>query len=78
MRAGGGFGVILHAEDRLTAMAEAFERLIVQIDVGDVDVVEVERIGVDREAVIVRGDLDALGEFVATGWLAPRWPNFNL
>ncbi len=45
-------------------MAEAFERLVVQIDVGDVDVVEVERIGIDREAVIVRGDFHLVGELV--------------
>ena len=46
-------------------MAEAFERLVVEIHVGDLDFVEVERIGVHREAVIVRSDLDALGELVA-------------
>ncbi len=64
VRAGRGFGMILHAEDRLAAMAEAFERLVVEIDVGDVDVVVAERIGIDREAVIVRGDFDALRQFV--------------
>ena len=62
VRAGRGFGVVLHAEDRLAAVAEAFERLVVQIDVRDLDVVGVERIGIDREAVIVRGDFDALRE----------------
>ncbi len=41
-------------------MAEAFEGLVVEIHVSDLDFVEVERIGIDREAVIVRGDLDAL------------------
>ena len=58
VRAGRGFGVVLHAEDRLAAVAEAFERLVVQVDVRDFDVVQVERIGIDREAVVVRGDLD--------------------
>ena len=38
VRPGRGFRVILHAEDRLAAMAEAFERLVVQIDVRDFDV----------------------------------------
>ena len=64
VRTGRGFGVVLHAEHRVVAVAEAFERLVVEIDVGDFDVVEVERIGVHREAVIVRGDLDLLGDFV--------------
>ena len=55
-----GFGVILHAENGLAAMAEALQRLVVQIHVGDVDVVGVERIGIDREAVIMRRDLHPL------------------
>src|SRR4051794_19639454 len=42
MRAGGGFGVVLHAEDRVIAVAEAFERLVIQIDVSDVNLVHVE------------------------------------
>ena len=45
-------------------MAETFERLIVEIDVRDVDVAGVERIGVDREAVVVRSDFDTLGDFI--------------
>ena len=40
VRAGRGFGMILHAEHRLAAMTEAFERLVVQIDVRDFDIVE--------------------------------------
>ena len=44
VRAGRGFGVVLHAEDRVVAVAEAFERLVVQVHVGDVDFVQVERI----------------------------------
>ena len=67
MRAGRGFGVVLDAEDGLAPVAETFERLVVQVDVGDVDVVRVERIGIDREAVVVRGDFDALGELVHHG-----------
>ena len=59
VRAGRGLGMVLHAEDRLAAMAEAFQRLVVQIDVGDFDLAEFERIGIHREAVIVRGDLHA-------------------
>ena len=42
-------------------LAEAFQSLVVKVDVGDLDVVEIERVGVDREAVIVGGDLDFLG-----------------
>ena len=35
-------------------MTEAFQRLVVQIDVRHFDFVQVERIGIHREAMIVR------------------------
>src|ERR1017187_6847240 len=65
VRAGRGFGMVLHTEYRLAAVAETFQRLIVQIDVGDFDLAQVERIRVHGEPVIVRGDLHAPGEFIA-------------
>ena len=64
MRAGRGFGMVLDAEDGLAAMAEAFQRLVVQVDVREFDFVLVQRVGVDREAVIVRGDFDVAGDLV--------------
>ena len=64
VRAGRGLGMVLHAEHRMIAMAEAFQRLVVQIDVGELDLVQVERIGIHREAVIVRRDLHLVGELV--------------
>ena len=51
----------------MAAVAEAFERLVVQVDVRDFDLVEIERIGIDGEAVIVRGDLDRLVSSLSTG-----------
>ena len=35
VRTRSGFGVVLHAENRVVAEAETFERLVVQVDVGD-------------------------------------------
>src|SRR5271165_3184904 len=58
VRAGRGFRVILHAEQRQIAVAQAFERVVVQIDVGEFDFAVRERIGVDGEVVIVCRDLD--------------------
>ena len=58
VRAGGGLGVVLHGQDRLAAVAEAFQRLVVEVDVRELDVVLAERVGVDGEAVVLRGDLD--------------------
>jgi hypothetical protein len=36
------FRVILDAENRLAAMAESFECLVIQIDVSDIDVIRFE------------------------------------
>ncbi len=58
------FGVILDAERRMIAMAKAFQRIVIQIHVRDFDFVQVERIGIHREAVIVRCDLHLAGDFV--------------
>jgi hypothetical protein len=37
VRAGRGLGMVLHAEDRVVAVAEPFERLVVQVDVREFD-----------------------------------------
>src|SRR5258708_33787154 len=39
-------------------MAEAFQGLVVEIDVGELDVVLAEGVGIDREAVVLGRDLD--------------------
>jgi len=61
VRAGAGFGVVLHAEERQGAMAKAFEGVVVEVDVGKVDFGGVERVRVDGEVVIMAGDLDLAG-----------------
>ncbi len=45
-------------------MPESFQRLIVQIDVSDLDFALVERVGIHREPVVVRRDLDLVGHSV--------------
>ena len=40
VRTGRRFRMILHAEHRLVPVAESFQRLVVQIDVGDLDFVQ--------------------------------------
>jgi hypothetical protein len=43
--AGRGFGVVLHAEERQRFVAQAFERLVVQVNVGQVDLAELMESG---------------------------------
>ncbi len=67
---------------------QAFDHVVVQIDVGDehlaVLAVFKRRVdlladrGVDREAVVVGGDLTLPVVRSLTGWSMPRWPNLSL
>ncbi len=60
VRTGGGFGMILHAEGRQFAVPDAFDRLIVQIDVRDFRVARAATPH-PSEAVVLRGDLHLAG-----------------
>lgn len=53
--------MVLHAEQRQRVMPQAFERIVVQVDVRQVNFALFQRVGVDGEVVIVRGDLDLAG-----------------
>src|SRR5580700_9013650 len=64
VRPGCGFRMILYTEHRMISMPEAFERIVVQIGVSNFDFVEIERVGIDREAVIMRRDLDFARNFI--------------
>jgi hypothetical protein len=64
MRAGCRFGVILHAEDRPLALAKAFDGLIIQIEMRQLELLGQLR---DGEAVVVRRDLDFAREEVLDG-----------
>src|SRR5579872_1138812 len=64
MRPGRGFRMVLHTENRMAAMAEAFERLVVQVDVRKIDFAGVKRIRIDGETVVMRSDFNLTGDFV--------------
>ena len=78
VRAGRGFGVVLHAERRVVAVTETFERLVVEVHVSEFDVEAFERIGIDREAMIVRGDLDLLRELIEHRVVGAAMSEFQL
>src|SRR5690606_8368900 len=61
VRAGGGFRVVLHREDRQLLVAQALDGVIVEIDFRDDGVAGLEALGIRREAVVLRGDGDATG-----------------
>ena len=52
--------MILDREDRQGFVSQAGDRLVVEIDVRDLNIGR-EAVAIDRKAVIVRGDLDLAG-----------------
>ena len=60
MRAGRRFGVILNGKNRQLAVRQSLDRIVVQIQMSDVDRA-LERIRINGEAVILRRDLDFPG-----------------
>src|SRR5262249_40631108 len=52
------FRVILHAKQRQIPVPHPFQRVVVQIDVGKVDFTLRKGVGINREVMIVRSDLD--------------------
>ena len=49
-----GFRVVLHAEDGVIPEAETFERLVVQIHMGNLNVTGGQRIRIDAKPMILR------------------------
>src|ERR1043166_6571072 len=78
MRSRRRLGVVRHGEHGLAAVAEAFERLVIEIDVRVLDVVLAERLGIDGEAVVLRGDLDAARAQVLHRMIAAAVPELEL
>jgi len=61
VRAGAGLGVVLDAEDGKRFVAEAFDGLVVEVDVRHHAAVGFQGFAIDREAVILAGDFDPAG-----------------
>ena len=69
--------MILDAEDGQVLVPHAFERLIVQVDVRQLDVAG-KGLWVDGEPVVLSRDLDLAGPFVPDGVIGARCPNLSL
>src|SRR5260221_5786519 len=55
IRAGGGFGMILDAENRQRFVPQPLDGVVVEIDVRNLHVAR-QRIRIDREPMVLRGD----------------------
>src|SRR5690349_3108519 len=70
VRAGGGLGVVLDREGAEGGGGDALVGLVVPVDVRLGEAGALERGDVDREAVVLRRDLDLAGRHVADGLVA--------
>src|SRR5687768_2988554 len=72
-----GLRMVLNSHGRLAAMAEPLQSLIVEIDVGVLDVVLTERVRIDGESVILRGDLHPAGAQILHRMVAAAMSEFQ-
>ena len=70
MRPRRSFRVVLHREERQIAVAHAFERIVVEIHVGQFDLALRERVGIDGEVMVVGGDFDLAADQLLY-WMIP-------
>jgi hypothetical protein len=61
VRAWGGLRVILHAEEGQIAVAQTFERFVVQVSMCELDFTLGQRIWIDGEVMVMSRDFDLSG-----------------
>src|SRR5207247_6142256 len=77
MRARRRLGMILNAERGKSTVFKAFNGVLVQIDVSNVDFVHVQTFRVDSESVILRGNFHLLALDVQDGMISTMMPEFQ-
>ena len=78
MRTGPRFGVILNRKHRQAAMAHSFQTAIVQIEVRQFNVVQVQAVRINREAVIVGRDFAFAAAVIFDRLIASAMTEFQL
>src|SRR5262252_5224501 len=78
VRSGRRLGVILHAEQWRLLVAHAFARMVVQVDMRDFHVARRKRVRIDRETMILRGNLHLFGQQILHRMIRAVVPKFQL
>src|SRR5438093_11341782 len=71
-------GVVLHGEDGELLVNHPLDRVVVQVPVGDLELGRLHGLRVDREAVVLRGDVDPPGAEVLDGLVPAAVPELQL
>ena len=64
------FRVVLHAEQRQRLMPQPFKRLVVQVNMRQLNFICVNRVGIDSEVVVVCRDLNLPGRVITDRMVA--------
>ena len=72
-----GLGVILDGKDGKFLMPHPFERSVIEVQLCDFDLIGIERVGIDRESMILRGDHDPTGLEVLDRLIGPPMAEFQ-
>ena len=78
VRTGRRFGVVLNTERRHRPVLQAFDRVIVQIHVRNIDVVQVETLRIHSETMILRRDFHLLARDVQDRVISAMMPELQL
>src|SRR5258707_9235388 len=77
VRSWGSFGMVLHAKDRFGSVVHPFQRLIVEVDAVH-HYFFWQRLRIDRESVVLRGDLDPARFEILHGLITATMTEFEL
>src|SRR5216117_3075532 len=77
-RPGTGLRVVLDGENRQLAVGHPFHRAVVQVHVGYLELRLRQGVRVDREAVILRGDVDPPSAQILHRLISPAVPELQL
>src|SRR6058998_2179363 len=77
MRAGRCLWMVLNAEGRNGTVLQPFDRVVVQIDVSNVDFVHVQTFRINSETMILRRNFHLLAFDVQDGMISTMMPEFQ-
>src|SRR5262245_64646552 len=70
--------MVLHTESRQRTVLEAFHRVVVQVNVSDIYILQIQAVRVDRETMILRCNLDLIALDIENRMLAAVMSEFQL
>src|SRR5437867_5855802 len=77
VRTGRSFGMVLNTECRRRPMLEAFDGVVVQIDVSNVDLVHIQAFRIHSETMILRGNFHLLALDIQYWVIAAMMPELQ-